>query len=385
MADTTQDFNINIRTLADLTGIKLTQQGLDALQTAAKQGNIASIEALKQLSAAQKEAQAAAAASSAGGAGFTGAAIGVGTIVTLLTHAITAVKRFEEEQDKIIQKMEEAREKTYELGLSVADTLDELKDAERLISDPLAVSFDRLTNKVKVLKSELQIAFETGAYEDAKRYVAQLRLVESQLDRITAATQRQAQAAAQAAQQQQEKAYGGASPQAKAILANEKAAREARAAGDEKSADQFQKSADQFRASASESDLANVQAVTDAYGKAAEASKRQPEPGEPGGGEVGTGGPSLIGDEARKARQGKPDDLGLADEVGFRKQQALLRTAHESKMAAQERHAANHRLAAENQAGTIERQTQNANRNPDRDTAKAIQALADKFDRYWGN
>ncbi len=269
MADTTQDFNINIRTLADLTGIKLTQQGLDALQTAAKQGNIASIEALKQLSAAQKEAQAAAAASSAGGAGFTGAAIGVGTIVTLLTHAITAVKRFEEEQDKIIQKMEEAREKTYELGLSVADTLEEMKSAARIVTEPLEASFGRLTHDVAVLKSELQTAFETGAYEDAKKYVAQLRVVESQLDRVTAAIQRQAAAAAAAAQQQQEKAYGEASPQAKAILANEKAAREARAAGDEKSADQFQKSADQFRQSASPSDLAAVQAVTDSYGKPA--------------------------------------------------------------------------------------------------------------------
>ncbi len=272
MADTTQDFNINIRTLADLTGIKLTQEGLNALQSSAKQGNIESINALKQLSAAQKEASSAQAAGAAGGGGFTGTAIGVGTIITLLTHAITAVKRFEDEQDKIIQKMEEAREKTYELGLSVADTLEEMKSAARIVTEPLEASFGRLTHDVAVLKSELQTAFETGAYDDAKKYIAQLRVVESQLDRVTAAIQRQAAAAAQAAQQQQESAYGAASPQAKAILANEKAAREARASGDEKSADQFQKSADQFRKSASPADLAAVQAVTDAYGKAPELS-----------------------------------------------------------------------------------------------------------------
>ncbi len=268
MADTTQDFNINIRTLADLTGIKLTQEGLVALQNAAKQGNIEAINALKNVAAAQKEAQAAAAASSAGGGGFTGTAIGVGTIITLLTHAITAVKRFEDEQDKIIQKMEEAREKTYALGLSVADTLEEMKSAARIVTEPLEASFGRLTHDVAVLKSELQTAFETGAYEDAKKYIAQLRVVESQLDRVTAAIQRQAAAAAQAAQEQQEKAYGAASPQAKAILANEKAAQEARARGDANSADQFQKTADQFRKSASPADLASLQSVTDSYGKA---------------------------------------------------------------------------------------------------------------------
>ncbi len=269
MADTTQDFNINIRTLADLTGIKLTQEGLVALQNAAKQGNVEAINALKNVAAAQKEAQAAAAASSAGGGGFTGTAIGVGTIVTLLTHAITAVKRFEDEQDKIIQKMEEAREKTYALGLSVADTLEEMKSAARIVTEPLEASFGRLTHDVGVLKSELQTAFETGAYDDAKKYIAQLRVVESQLDRVTAAIQRQAAAAAAAAQQQQESAYGAASPQAKLILENEKRAREAKAAGDEKSADQYQRAADQLRKSASPADLSGVQAVTDAYGKPA--------------------------------------------------------------------------------------------------------------------
>ncbi len=51
-----QDFNINIRTLADLTGIKLTQEQLNALQTAAANGNKQAIAALKQLTAAEKEA-----------------------------------------------------------------------------------------------------------------------------------------------------------------------------------------------------------------------------------------------------------------------------------------------------------------------------------------
>ncbi len=261
MAD--QDFNINIRTLADLTGIKLTQQGLDAIQQSAKQGNIASIEALKKLTVAQKEAATQASSVSSAG-GFTGTAIGVGTIVTLLTHAVTAWKRFEDEQDKIIQKMEEAREKTYELGLSVADTLEEIKSAARIDTEPLEASFGRLTHDVAVLKSELQTAFETGAYEDAKKYIAQLRSVESQLDRVTSAIKRQSAEAERSRQenvQKQEETYGAASPQAKAILENEKRARET---GDQA----FQKTADRLRASATPADLAAVQAVTDSYGKA---------------------------------------------------------------------------------------------------------------------
>lgn len=71
----------------------------------------------------------------------------------------------------------------------------------------------------------------------------------------------------QVKEKQQEAAYGAASPQAKAILENEKRAREARAAGDEKSADQFQKTADQLRKSATSADLSAVQAVIDTYGK----------------------------------------------------------------------------------------------------------------------
>ncbi len=58
MAD--QDFKINIVTLADLTGIKLTQQQLEALQTAAANGNKQAIDALKKVELAQRGAEQAA-------------------------------------------------------------------------------------------------------------------------------------------------------------------------------------------------------------------------------------------------------------------------------------------------------------------------------------
>ncbi len=307
MADTAQDFNINIRTLADLTGIKLTQEGLVALQNAAKQGNIASIEALKQLSAAQKEAQAAQASATAGGGGFTGTAIGVGTIVTLLTAAIHKVIEFEDEQDKIIQKMEEQRVKTYELGLSVADTLEAMKSAARIDTEPLEGSFDRLKSKVIELKTEIDLAFKSGAYEDTKAYIAQLRVVEAQLDRVTAAIKRQAAEAERARQEnvkQQEEAYGAASPQAKAILENEKRARET---GDQA----FQKTADQFRKSATPADLAAVQAVTDSYGKA-------PRPGR----EAGVGESQDLVDEMERNRIATEQQNKLVDQAQEQQQTA---------------------------------------------------------------
>src|SRR5215469_14799483 len=57
MAD--QDFKINIVTLADLTGIKLTQQGMDAIYAAAAAGNKDAIAALDKLQKAYKDAQSA--------------------------------------------------------------------------------------------------------------------------------------------------------------------------------------------------------------------------------------------------------------------------------------------------------------------------------------
>jgi DNA polymerase III delta prime subunit len=253
MAD--QDFNITIRTIADTTGIKLTQQGLQAIQAAAKQGNIEAINALKQLSDAQKQVQGSATT------GFTGGAVGVGTIVTLLGFAIRQVKAFEDEQDKIIQKMEEARIKAYELGLTVADALEEMNLQEAIKTEPLEASFDRLTHKAQVLKTELKLAFEAGEYEDAKKLIAALRVTEAQVDRVTSAIERKAAASKRAGEEaeraadkearSQESFLKGAvtstGPQVQAALRNEEAARRAAAAGDEVSAEQFRRSSEQIQ------------------------------------------------------------------------------------------------------------------------------------------
>ncbi len=261
MAD--QDFNIKVVTTADTTGIRQTSSELDKLKQ--QQATFAETARRQAAAAAAKPTE------PLGGGGFTGTAVGLGTIVTLLTAALSKWKQFNDEQDKWVEGMIKSQEKSRELGLSVADMLDAMKSAERIDTEPLQVSFDRLKDKVIELKTEMQIAFGLGEYEDVKRIAAALGVVESQLNRVTAAQKQQAAEADKSGPKQlaeQEKAYGAATSQAKAILENEKRARDAKAAGDEKSADQFQKSADLFRKSASPSDLASVQNVTDTYAKA---------------------------------------------------------------------------------------------------------------------
>jgi hypothetical protein len=250
-----QDFDINIRVNANTAQVDAIRQSFEKLGAQVKVTN------------------AEMAAGGAAGAGGLGSAAGIGTIISALTIAVNKWQAFEDEQDKIIEKMTLAREKSYELGLEVADMLDAMKSAERIDTEPLQVSFDRLTQKVKVLKGEMKIAFDTGAYEDAKKLAGALRVVESQLDRVTtsidkqkAAADRLAAANEKAAEKElsaqrdfQQSAYDTASPLTKAVLRNEQASRQALAKGDERSADLFQKSAEGLKTSATPDQQAEIQ------------------------------------------------------------------------------------------------------------------------------
>jgi hypothetical protein len=106
MAD--QDFKINIVTLADLTGIKLTQQQLNALQTAAAAGNKQAIDALKKLSTAQKEAESAAKAQETALIHGTRAAAAYGLIIGGSVAA--AINQFADEQNKVTKELEKQGE-----------------------------------------------------------------------------------------------------------------------------------------------------------------------------------------------------------------------------------------------------------------------------------
>ncbi len=380
MAD--QDFNIKVVTTADTAGIREVDAGLDKIARRQAEAEAkwarSPINPINQRGAGGGGGIAALGGPtppSVGGdtAGLTGTAVGIGTIITLLTASINKIKQFEDEQDQLAERMMKATERSHELGLAVADMLDAMKSAERIDTEPLEVSFDRLRKKVGSLKTEIQIAFKSGDYEGVKKLVAALGVVESQFNRVTTAIDNQAAAKKRAAQSELDKRVPGLKPddqvkesdaQTQAILKNEQAAAKARAEGNERDADLFQKSADQYKASATPKQLADLQRIHDLQdqlaGKTPAGPTRQPEPGEPGGGEEGTGGPSLKGEQAKQQRD-------------FERQ----KTKDAAAEAKRERDESNAKLRGENRAGNIEKQTK------DPDLAKAIQDLSTKMDRYW--
>ncbi len=231
MAD--QDFNIKVVTTADTSGLRQTREEIERVRQAAEK---ARQDAGAKALFARESATAPIAPTQE--AGLTGTAIGLGTIVTLLTASLSKWREFNAEQDKWVDGMIKSQEKSRELGLSVADMLDAMKSAERIDTEPLQVSFDRLKQKVTVLKTEMQLAFAGGQYEDVKRYAAALGVVESQLYRVTSALERQAAAKSKAAaqdradkQQFESSALSTSSDRTQEILKNEELARRARAAG----------------------------------------------------------------------------------------------------------------------------------------------------------
>lgn len=376
MAD--QDFNIKVVTTADTTGLKQTR---------------AEMEALRQQSEKIKQDAGAAALFArippggtppvpgggvGGSAGLTGTAVGIGTIVTLLTVAINKWKAFNDELDRSVDKMIQSEEKMRALGESIIDMQDKARNAARTATEPLEQSFIRLQQEIIRIKTEMSGLLESGQFEAWKKLNADLGVTQSQLNGVTAALQRQEAAAKKAAQTELEKRVPGlkaedqikeADAQTKAILMNEQAAAKARSEGRDRDADMFDKSAELYKKSATPAQLADLQRIHDLQDKLkppAPPIPRQPNPGEPGGGEVGTGGPSLIGEEARKSREAEAEankgTLVHQEDVEFVRKQGLLRTAHASKQAAKEREASNERLRGENRAGEIERQTQDSNR-----------------------
>ncbi len=272
MAD--QDFNIKVVTTADTTGIRQTSVELDKLKQ--QQATFAETARRQQAAAAAAAAQSKPVSTISDTAGVTGTAVGLGTIVTLLTASLSKWREFNAEQDRWVDGMIKSQEKSRELGLSVADMLDAMKSAERIETEPLQVSFDRLKQKAVELKTEMQLAFGAGEYEDVKRYAAALGVVESQIHRVTSALDQKAKASQKAAEEAEKDAEASAKeaasflkgavqtaqPQVQAVLKNEEAARQARAAGKEKDAELFQKSADQLKQSMSQSQREEYQGLT---------------------------------------------------------------------------------------------------------------------------
>ncbi len=133
-------------------------------------------------------------------------------------------------------------------------------------AEPLADALSEVADDMAKAKNEqdgltgamLKTKGGIDRYNELAVILANLTRQTDLLTQADARRQRQAEAAAKAQEKElserrgfEESALKSASPQAKAILRNEEAARQARAAGDERSADLLQKSAEQFRRSAS--------------------------------------------------------------------------------------------------------------------------------------
>ncbi len=139
MADV--DFNINIRTIADTTGIKLTQQGLDALKVAALQGNQQAIASLQQLTNAQKGVAAAGAGNAAELGRLVGTFTGVGiaggvlALVNGLKQASAEIVKIADELDKQGEMLVKHAQLQSEAARHAKDQDDVLKISSATLKD----------------------------------------------------------------------------------------------------------------------------------------------------------------------------------------------------------------------------------------------------------
>ncbi len=245
-----QDFNIKVVTTADTTGIRQTSAELDKLKT--QQATFA--ETARRQAAATQAASAAKTTQEDSAGGITGTAIGLGTIITLLTAGVRQWKLFNAEQDRMVDNMIKSAEKARELGESILEMQDKARNAARVGVEPLYQSFIRLQQEIIRLKTEQSLLNLPGQGEEWKKLNAEVNTDAALLRGVTSELQKQTkerEKAAEAKAREEESFIKGAvettGPQVQAALRNEEAARRAAAAGDERSAEQFRKSSEQIQ------------------------------------------------------------------------------------------------------------------------------------------
>ncbi len=312
MADS--DFNIKVVTTADTTGLRQTRDEIEKTRQAAEKAR-QDAGAANLFSRIPPKGGTATEAVEKDGAGLTGTAVGLGTIVTLLTRALAQWKAFNAEQDRWVEGMIKAEEKARALGESIIAIQDAAISARLHGTDSLQESFNHLNQEIIRLKTEQSELNLPEQGEEWKKLNSQIVANEAELKKVTAALGGETAAKQRAARSELEKRVPGLKPddqvkeadaQTRRILQNEQAAAKARAEGREKDADMFQKSADQYKASATPKQLEDLKRIHDLQNQLNPSSPttpyRQPQPGEPGGGEVGTGG-----ERAKSAAQLRAD------------------------------------------------------------------------------
>jgi len=193
MAD--QDFKINIVTLADLTGIKLTQEQLNALQTAASEGNKEAIDALKKLETAQKDAARAAQEENNEFIAGIRAAAGYGLLIGGSVAA--AINKFAAEENKVTDELNKQSEslvknvQEWNKLAQVATTPEQLATVgEKAVAtiDSLKKAFNEANNQQLTFTQQLEdklvpalLALVTGGVGGATKLAPNAQLQEELL------------------------------------------------------------------------------------------------------------------------------------------------------------------------------------------------------------
>ncbi len=192
-------------------------------------------------------------------------------------------------------------------GIAAVRAAEQEKERVAALSEANAIErLNGLIAKQQGLQAESYAGADIPAYVEAGQAIKEYT---KQRDDHTKALEKQQQAA--------QKAADAATPQVKAVLQNEQAAAQARAEGRERDADLYQQSADAFKQHMNpvqQQELENIR-------KQQEALKATPKPPEPQQYDTGTGGPSLIGPAAERARKegiqqtGKDSATALAERM----------------------------------------------------------------------
>ncbi len=247
-----QDFNIKVVTTADTSGLVKTREEIQRVREAAEKARQDA--GAKALFAREAAAPLTAPTQAAENAGLAGTAIGLGTIVTLLTTGIRQWKAFNAEQDRWVDGAIKAAEKARELGESILEIQDKARNAARVGVEPLYESFIRLQQEIIRLNTEQSLLNLPGQGEEWKKLNAEVSADQALLRGVTSELQKQAAEKEKAAEKERKEAAGfakaaleTASPQVQLTLEKEEAARRAQEAGRSTQADMFTRSAEALK------------------------------------------------------------------------------------------------------------------------------------------
>lgn len=248
-----QDFRIKIVTTADTSGIRQTSSAIDDLKRKAATPAAVPV-ATPQIGQLTSQLVGAA---TAFGTGLVGALAVVGPALAAIYQGFNKLNA---DMDKWAEGVLRTAEKVHEMQQAFADSTEWAEKLRIIGMAPLGEQITKLHSELTRLKTEQGLVNQSteDGVKEAVKYQHQIDQVAGRLRALNTEQERQRAQAEKDRTKAQEKAsdaeksflegaYSSADEQTKRIIINEQAAKQARAAGDDRSADLFQKSADAFR------------------------------------------------------------------------------------------------------------------------------------------